>query len=468
MTNTRYQSLILFFLPFVILLVFRLVFNFNGLYGQDAHRYFQFVGELEAYFATDRDLGEFHWPVWFPLSGLLLKWLTGVGGALALQFLSTISLSISALVLFGVLRNHAKQEAFLFVLVFLIFCPQMLISSAFCMSDLYSAMWAVLCWYSWFRFQNEGKWQWALWMSLFGALATIARYPALMLVILPLILAFVQLIRQRKYKVLLMPLIFALACLPELLLHPTVDSVSGSYQLNHWSMANWFKSYFATNDGIQQYRFTNLIYITYPFWHPAYLIVGIAFVIIGWIRYGMVRTHWVLPFSIAVYLLFIGGIEFQNRRFFMLVFPLILILIYKSGFELALKRVVGRQRLLIAVTLVMLQLAIVVHYAKPYLEMNRFERKLAEEMKPYQGRKLYAFYWDIALQSYGCNFEYFNLWQKPIVQPERGNLVLFNAEGLQEQWAGSLLMDNWKALSKENDLKRIHQWQNGWKLYEVE
>lgn len=459
-------SWILLLLPLLGLIIVRFFFDFNGLYGQDAHRYFQFVGELEAYLNDGKSLGEFHWPIFYPLSGLCLKWIIGCKADLALQIVSSLSLGVSGFFLHKILAGKSAR-AWVFTLIFFIICPQLLVGSVINMSDMYSMMWVTLCWYSWFRFRQNGHGRWGFWMTLFGAFATISRYPAFLLVMLPLIHTFVNLLKEKDLKALLMPVIFMVGLLPELLLHPTFQSVSGSYQLNHWSLVNWFKSYFETNDGVQNYRFINLVYVTYPFWHPAYFLAGIGLMIIAWLRFGFAKIHWVIPMSILVYLLFIGGIEFQNRRFFILVFPLLMIMFYQTGFYLALKSISRKALITMASLLVVVQLGISAYYLKPYLEINQFERQLAENLQAYQGKKLYAFYWDLALQSYNLQFEYFNLWQEPIDKVKSGDLVLFNPDDLEQQWQGTTVMENWQKLSREEELLLIEKWENGWQLYEV-
>lgn len=464
---TRVRNLILFSIPIVGLVIARGLLDFNGLYGQDAHRYFQFVNELDLYFSHNEPLGEFHWPVLYSLSGLVLKRLFGMDPSLALQLISAVSLGVSSVYVYRILRGSQAQHAWLFALVFFTFCPQLLYSSVLCMSDLYAMMWIVLCWYWWFKFKEEGGLNSIIWMSLSAAFAVITRYPAFWLVMLPVAIAFFTLLKQRNLNALWIPIVVLIGCLPDLLIHSSSASISENYLLRHWNFLNLFKSYFETNDGIQEYRFMNLIYVSYPLWHPALFLAGIGFAVLAWIKVGVKKVPMILVASAVIYLLFLGGLEVQSRRFMILVMPLVIIGVSGSGFGMALRRFSVKRLGVVAGVLIGLQFAITAYYLKPYIEMNRFERKLAADMKPYEGSRLYTFYWDMALKTYGCDFQYINLWETEVNEVQNGDRVLFNPEGLRGQWEGSLLMDNWDVLSGKHDLSLIHRWDSGWKLYEV-
>lgn len=302
-------------------------------------------------------------------------------------------------------------------------------------------------------------------IPLLGGLAVISRYPALLLVAVPLILNFFESWKKSVPASLLQIIIFLVACLPELVWHSTAQNVVGNYQLNHWSILNWFKSSFSTNDGSQTYRFINIVYSTYPFWHPAYFAGGLILLPLV-IKKGLAfkKVNYWLMLTIVIYLLFLAGIEFQNRRFFILVFPLIIILLLGlvDFSTISLRRL--RWGVLAAIAL---NLGLSAYYIQPYYRMNRFEKQLAEDMVQYQNKRLYIFYWDLALQSYGLDFEYVNLWENEVGSLQNGDLVLFNDIDLQQQWAGSLLMKNWDSIRRTGRLKELENWDN-WRLYEIE
>ncbi len=467
MRNDRIYMLVLLLLPLVFVGLSNIVFDFNGLYGQDAHRYFQYVGELESYFKDGNVPGEFHWPILYPLAGFLLKSTLGINAALSLQLVSAFSLGVSGVFIFKILRGQHPNSVFLFSLIFLIFCPQLLAASVICMSDLLAMMWVVLAWYFYFEWKENGKIISAFNLCAMAALATISRYPALLLIIVPLAFAFFKLLSKKKWWALLMPFAFVLFCLPEFTLHSSVQNVSESYLLNHWDLGNLFQSSFQTNDGAQVHRFINLLYITYPVWHPAYFLLGLPLALYAVFKFPRERVFWVLPVSVLVYLLFLGGLEIQSRRFLILVFPLVLIVVYRLGFGAMMNTFSIRKLGLCVFFLMIFQGAIAAYYLRPLVEMNHFEQKLAKDLQPYEGKELYVFYWDISLKSYGAQFEFHNLWEENVESHRLGDLILFNPEELEAQWEGSQVMDNWNFVNQNYNLEVLKTWPNGWKLYEV-
>jgi len=454
--------------PLLLVACAHFIFDFNGLYGQDAHRYFQYTGELEEYFESGKPPGEFHWPVLYPLVGLLIESIFGVGRTLALQLLSALSLGIGGVYLHKILERDYGRRVFWFVLVFLIFCPQLAVASVLCMSDLFSMAWVILSWYFYFEYQRCGKIVLALSLSAMAALATTSRYPAFLLVVVPMVVVFCKMLEKRQWMAFVLPVVFVVFCLPELVLHQPFQSISGSYQLNHWSITNWLKSNFRTIDGVQHYRFINLIYITYPFWHPAYFFAGIGLALFAAFRFSYKKWSGALMVTIALYLLFIGGIEFQNRRFFIPVFPLILIAVNGLGVGVMVRFIPKIKLAAGLFLLLILEGGIANYYINPYVEMNRFERQLSNDLKKFEGGRLYVFYWDTALKSYSSDFEYHNLWSEMVRSAEEGDLVLFNKDELEEQWAGSRLMQNWNFLNSNHQMEEIEGWHNGWKLYEIQ
>lgn len=468
MREERMYGLILLLLPLLFVAGAYSLLNFNGLYGQDAHRYFQFLGELDWFFNEGIPLGEFHWPVLYPLTGLMFKTIFGIDGALALQLVSAISLGLSGFLVFRILKSSRSVDAFVFVLLFLVLCPQLLVAGVLCMSDLFSMMWVVLVWYFYFKWKREGNSILVFNLVAVAALATISRYPAFLLVVVPLAVVFFNLLAKKWWMAVLMPVVFLLFCLPEFALHQAPEYVSENYLLKHWSPVNLFQSTFQTNDGGQVHRFINLVYITYPFWHPAFFLVGFVFAVFAVFKFSRKKVPWVIPVSILLYLLFLGGLEIQSRRFLVLVFPLILICIYQMGFGEMLK---ATSKKLIVVGVLVLgaaQFSIAAYYVKPYVELNHFERQLAEDLQAYEGAKLYTFYWDVALLTYDSGFDFHNLWEEEVKGLEEHDLVLFNPIQLAAQWQETRVMENWNFIHANYQLTVLKTWSNGWKLYEVQ
>ena len=78
-------------IPVLSFVVFRYVFDFHGLYGQDAHEYQRYANELQQYYHGVFQPGRFFWPVNFPFFGGLISMMV-VGINFAMQGLATIGL----------------------------------------------------------------------------------------------------------------------------------------------------------------------------------------------------------------------------------------------------------------------------------------------------------------------------------------------------------------------------------------
>lgn len=460
--STKRHQILLFAVPFLYFLVVFFL-DFNGLYGQDAHRYSQFVSELEAYFSIGAPTGEFQWPVLYPLAGWVLTILTGISSAFALQFLSVLSLALVSVFVYKslILQKLHSSLAFSLTLLGVLFCPQLLMASVICMSDIFATMWVVLCWYYFIKFRTVSKEGWALLVVVFGTLGVFSRYPVAILVAIPIGFTFWVLFKKGSAYTLLFVLIIGL---PLFLLNDSIQAVQENHFINNWTFNHWFQNDFKTIDGRQVYRFPNLIYVTYPFWHPALLGALSLLAVLNFRKLSASGWNAGLLITLLLYLFFLAGLPMQSRRFFIPALPLLLILLGPIFREVKVSKSIAIAVLLISI----LQVGVGGWYFREYLQMNRFERRLAADLSPYQGAVLYTFYWDSALKSYTSNFEFRNLWARSYRSFQAGQLVLFNESELEKQWRGTNVMSNWRRLNNRKTLELKEQWQNGWKLYEIQ
>lgn len=74
----------------VLFIIFQFILDFNGLYGQDSHAYYQYSLKLKAMLqGSENDLGFFFWPKLFPFLGAFIG-LTGTPVLLILQLISLL------------------------------------------------------------------------------------------------------------------------------------------------------------------------------------------------------------------------------------------------------------------------------------------------------------------------------------------------------------------------------------------
>lgn len=465
MSKGKNFQLLLFFVPVLCWVLARWLFDYNGLYGQDAHRYFQFTSELKAYLIEGRKPGEFHWPLYFPAFSLLISILPGVSTDVAMQVVSVLSHSLTAVFLFRMLDtlypNHRKK-LFTLILMFFLFSPQVLIASLNSMSDANAMLWVVLCWYFFFKWKRErNELSWIL-SALFSSLATFTRYPMAPLVVIPVLAMAAGFLKEKPIRLIGLIVIIGLVALPNYLILSPNARVSGNYYLANWSISNFFQNDFHTHDGYHHYRLWNLLYISFPLWHPAFFFPGVFVAASLLLTKTSIKVPWILVCASLLYLLLLAGLPVQGRRFLVPVFPL-LFLIPATGMLLMKARFAP----FLVVGSLIVQLSIFSYYALPHLKTNRFEKELAAYMEDYEGRVLHSFYWDGALKSYSLDFVYKNLWEHRVDSLNSGDLILFNEKELQEQWKGSLLLENWERISRDYHLLHVNEWSNGWSLYEV-
>ena len=458
-------TLILVLTPVLFLIVSHTVLNFNGLYGQDAHRYYQHTLEIQQWFQHGVEPGDFYWPVFYTLSGFVLGKVLAANYLFALQLISVIALSVTGLLMLKAGRRPYSTQRFMLILILVIFCPTLVLRSVVVMSDMMAMLWVMATWFFFLKLEQKAKVSDLLLLVLASAFAITTRYPTLFLVAVPLIISLWKVGLKKPLMVIAAILVFFAGILPEIELSNWRSNVGNNELLDNWSVLNFVQNDFQNLDGHHQYRFPNILYVTYPFWHPAYMFFGIVILIVGIMKRKELRIHRYLILTIALYLLFLAGLPVQSRRFFIPVFPLIVMAILDSGL---LQTKVLTLRTWLAAVLILIQIAIAGYYMRPLLDANKFERKLAYDLLPYQGKTLYVFYWDSALRSYELNFEYYNLWQQNYDHYNPGALVLFYEEGLMEQWEDHQLMKNWERLKANHSLFLLEQWENGWQLYEIE
>src|SRR5882757_7658565 len=83
---------------FLILILVAIIFQFNGLYGQDAHEYLRLSRALNDYFKNGIALAHSYFPIFYPLTGLLFSKFM-LNDIVAMQLVSMLSLVTSFLYL---------------------------------------------------------------------------------------------------------------------------------------------------------------------------------------------------------------------------------------------------------------------------------------------------------------------------------------------------------------------------------
>lgn len=442
------------------------VFNFNGLYGQDSHEYLRYTRDLYAYLAGGKAPEEFYWPVAFPLAGALLSFV--LPSIHVLQMVSMLS-AVTCYIFFGKTLNllypdgtQRQRYAFLWLLCSPLFIRSafMAMPDAFCLAMLTGTVFFLN------RHRKNNETGDLLAAVAMGIIVVQIRTSAIIL-LLPLLISTLMSVRKR-FSVLFMILgVTVLAITPSIFLKTqfNLDLLRHPWLID-WSTANYFKRSFATSDGFYNYTLPNLAAVLALFFHPAFCFAAVIFLVFA-LRKGISVTNqwWLL--ALIVYLLFCAGIPFQNVRFLLPAFPVLLLILY-PGFEHLFSYYKDRTlRLVLIVAVFLLQITLATIALSPVYEVQQEEISVAKEMKKMPPVNLYTFGIDAALHTYDVPQEVYNMWNYSSPMIEDGALILYNERRFGELYKGTppaLLMES---LHKQHRLATVKSLPNGWDLYRV-
>lgn len=454
---------------YILLFIFiRFILGFDGLYGQDAYEYLRYTEALKKFMLNGTSPGDYFWGIYYPLTGSLLSLITN-NSTLALQLISFVSLVILVVLVEKIIVTIYKVKinkiiSFLFVGL----SPILLTMSFLVMSDMMASCLILASFYYFIQYLENNKEHHFLIGIGLSTIAILTRYVEVLIVFPILIYLLIALIKNRKFKsVFLAILIFVLICLPHFLIR-TNDSLKfiNHSWLTTWNIANLFQNHFETVDGIAQYEYINLAYCLFPFYYKYFFVFGgiIILFTLFFNRTKITKYQLLLLVTIIIYIIFIGGISFQNNRFLIPVIPLILVLFYPSFQKLFQKKNLVYYLFL---PIILIQLYYFKNYGQLYYTRNKLEQQIYQILKPYEGNTLYSFDIDIALQGRQMNFEFHNLFLEKFTNFKKNALVLVNENNLEQQWFGKSPFINWNKIKNTCELKEIKQINADWKLYQI-
>lgn len=363
-----------------------------------------------------------------------------------------------------------KVNLYLYVLIVFTLSPTVFKLGITIMSDMLSTLFIIVSFYNAIIYYRYKTIQNLYAFILFCLSAIMTRYVAFV-VLLPLgIFVLNVFIRQRKhYKHI--PLLLLCSCII-VLPHIIIRNENTTQFLNHdwltqWSFSNFFQRSFTTVDGISSNSLPNILYAFSSLFHPRYLLIGI-FTLPFFLKTKIISSELkIIILSFVLYNLFLAGIPFQNSRFLLLSFPLVIIFLYPSFVYLYDKLTLNNKNYFV-IALLSSQVCLCTYSLKPILQRNSLEKKIVSELQKYQNNTLYSFDIDIALQGRALDFNYKNLWLKRYPSFEKEALVLFHPTKFQQQWKGQNPILNWNVLKNNYQLNIIENLPDGWVLYKID
>lgn len=458
----NYRHLILLGFPITLFLFIRIYLDFNGLYGQDSHAYYQYALELKSFFEQGSSLSPFNWPKLFPFIGALIG-LTGFPILLGLQLTSLLALV--GVLFYGnkcIYLLHQKDGSW-FLLLGAASTVYFSRGGLLLMSDMLSAFFIVLAYYHYLSVTLSKKHINTIYVFVFSILAVYTRYPAALLLALPIIKVLqLSLLKFPKYlRLILITLVFVLATA---LLVFNNNMLHLSTQLfSQWSFKNLFTRTFISSDGAVHQWVPNVLYILGSFFHIGLLAFGILLLPF----YRKIKTpNKIILVSVALYLLFVGGLLTQNYRFFIISHALVLFLLFPafSGLWQWLKQ--KKIHSLFVIGVLSFNIAFYTYSFSKTYQVYRVEKLVVKKLNELNiTTPIYSFYVDQSFKSYGIKNEVRNLYYKEFTDFETGALVVFNEHKFASQWVNTPVMNNWQQINELYDLDTLATLTDDWQIY---
>ena len=468
---------VLYFLSLVLLCY---LLNFNGLYGQDAHEYLRqsvaIFDRWQGQAVPALGIGDSEFAGGYPLAGALLHGIIG-DSVLALQLVSWLAAVLGLWTferLLALLAPGARAESrWVFAGLGLVLAPMFFRAGLTSMSDGLGLVLALATFFFGLRGFENSRIKDVIWAAVFGALALSTRY-ALAALLLPLAVALTySLWTQKKWIALVLAIVAgSLALLPHFWLKTGgAENPLAHSMLQHWSVGNFFQSTFSNDNGLVRYPLPNILFLCFPFAHPAFCLVlpGLFFL--------FKKTDLVLPAkkilltSIATYLILLGGIPHQNLRHLLPAYVLLLLLLFPAWDRFYCYGFLFFRRLTtwLLVGALSLQILCCAKYLAPTLARNKLETTVASQLKTVlpPNAIVYAFDLDVAMRSYLPGVQFRNLWERRYPEFSAGSFVLFN-EGLRPQWQGQNPILNWDFLKANYPLEQKATLPEGWGFWQIE
>lgn len=452
-----------------------LAFRFDGLFGQDPYGYAQDAWNLHEWLRHGEAPPPFFWTRGYSGLGALLSlpFDSPAATAMALQLISVASLLLTGVIArawlldrYPMLPNIATGMQYA-----LVFAPFMFRAGVLVMSDMPAIACATLALWQCGRYlRHPAAWRHLAWAALACGAVVAIRYALVPLLLLPMLGAAWTALRQRHYAHWLLfltaglPVGLLLIAFPDAMPAPVHSMVSA------WSPGNLFTGEYSNADGQFHFPYPNLVYVLFLLVHPGYVGAFTLLTAIG--IWGARKAAWqwelegsLLLGALLLYMLFIGGLPFQNQRFLLPALPIVLLL-YAPFWSFAFGVIPKNLHRWVwpAFLLAMGLLTGYVAYQLTY--PNRLEKAISTSLAQSGVDTLYTFDLAPALQFRDQDLVVHNFYDPAMPLPRPGQYVLSRfPEGL-DQWAGLAPARNWARMQDSCQLAPLHTFTpSNWTLY---
>jgi hypothetical protein len=412
-------------------------------------------------FSTGEHPGNFYWPKLFPFLGVVMSYL-GVSVHFSLQLISLLSILGALYFLQRILQLLYNTSGTWFVLLAAATQVYFVRSALFVMSDALATFWLMGFLFFYLKLRGSKELKFFLLLLVCAVAAVFTRYAAMPLLVIPLIHAFWMVISKWNVfvRIILIAVFGSIAVFVLLFNNQTLDLVSNMFAT--WDFGNLFRRQFIYDSYPQSYWVPNGMYVWSNFAHVGFLSCGVLLVL--WWRRWNFQLKWVW-LGVIGYLIFLGGIGFQNQRFMVISHLWVLVLLFPAF--VFLQNWLKQRKIWwpFVVSVLLFNSAFFYFSFSKLFAMHQLEKEISVAVNQLEDTpKIYTFYMTSALGSYDVPNQRIDLWEEHL-EFEKGSYVLFN---VQQFGTTKRVMRNWKQLNREFDLKIIDELPENWNIYRIQ
>ncbi len=450
-----------------------ILLDFNGLYGQDSYEYTRYTQNWINFIAGGAHPGDYHWPMNYPVTGGLLGTL-GLSASFALQLISLLSFIGNGILLYHCLRVlHPRFEKIRLPWIFLGFLlsPFILRTGLVAMSDQFASFLILAAFYFAISTVKEERDYHIVGFFFMASMAVMTRYISI-LIVLPMFFYTIGHIWKRK--LFLHTILGLAASIIPLIPHWYIrsESVGGFVEhgaLSKWSIANMFSRVFETDLGYFEFTVPNILYVFNPFVHAGFLFFGV-FLLFFYKRITLNKEIWLIISIITLYLLFFAGVDTQNDRYFVTLFPIITLFLFPMfiGAHRWLNQKLKKPWIFrFWVVLGVIQLALCTYTFKKFYVPNQQDKAIASMFEEHKNITVYTYGKEMAMSYYNQKNTFITLHEKDGLKPEAGTYFLFDHTWLKNEQVKELFpVILYQKLQKNDRLKSVQK-AYSWELFEI-
>ncbi|HEY6159774.1 MAG TPA: hypothetical protein VI112_01085 [Bacteroidia bacterium] len=465
--DLKKPALLFFLLVPLLVLVFRSLLGYSGLYGQDAHAYLRYSDSLLDFLKYGERPGDFTWPVLYPLLGAVPALALGKAD-LALQLLSMLAFSGSLYFIYRTISLLcSKNGALLFTLLFCLPSSYFLRMGVNVMSDMTAIFFCTACIFHALAFSMDKHKRHIIPAICFALAARLTREASVIVLCIPMVAFAMQLARNfYGWRFFIAIAISAGLAFLVRWLNPNYTMIRSNL-FDEWSPSNFFLlEYGSPGNGFLHYHLPNLLFVFTVFFHPGYLLLSAP--LLFFIRKEDFSRPQLFFFllPLLIYLFFLAGFEHQNARLNAFIFPSLAVLFFPA-FMRAMSKLKRKFQWIIFSLAGVMQLTLFYFAFDDFLFANREEKAIVAYINEhYPSAPVYTLGMEGPLMSYGKDHIILSL-DSVDVQLGMNAVVLVNIPVMEVQWKDRRPMKNWKMLQDSCNAKKVMSFDKGWELYEI-